>query len=505
MTDSIALTESLKVLWDRTAGSADARFWGVLNRFTADAIKGPFTVGLRYDVDAAFEKDKTWAKERPRKFTFEYAQRNVDLILGDHYASFGRGIVLNVVKNDEFGLDTTIQGEKLSVDTDYVSFRGLAGSVNPGDPIRFTPAQVKAPDPALSDRDLLWGGEAVLSWPGVVSAGARYVGAVIRTDLTTEPAEYEQDNSQNNFGVSLEFPNLFGVGAFYAEYAWLELEDRKKGGLQDVRQEGRAAYFSASFYGHGVDFLLEGKDYYRATFVYAEGPSLEYQKVVFELPHYEDELGLHGRIGYRIPVADLYVHLDYLDAKTHKTLPKDLAGHYDEGKKYGWITGVRHLYGGFERDFANSARIEATAGYRGEATDRWIHAEFFASAPILPQHSVAATVMWRQYQGLAIYEGTTYGSQLFSVTYAWSPLLTVTGTYEHSNEPFAGSTGDSVVSGGGGKRENFPAVEVTVRPMETLAVTAFWGATKGGLQCSGGICRQVPAFDGLRVEVAAQF
>jgi hypothetical protein len=503
--DGIALAETLKVLWDRTANDPDAHFWGLISRLTIDVARRPVTVGLRYDVDLAVTQDETSVKYRPRKFHVTFAARGVDLVLGDHYAQFGRGIVLNVLKNDEFGLDTTIQGEKLSVDTDYVSFRGLAGTINPGDPIRFVPDQAKSADPEWKDHDVVWGGEAVVSWPGKASAGARYVGAILRTDQDGAAAEVEQDDSRSLFGVSLEFPDIFGVGNFYAEYAWMGILDRKHGGVEDISSEGRALYVAMSFFGEGVDFLLEGKDYFRATFPYGEGPSLETQKVVFELPKYEDESGLRARLGYRVPVADLYVFLNYLHTKTHRIVPPDLKGHYDEGNKYDWADKIQHLYGGVEKDFPSAARIEAGGGYRKEELGRWIHAELFGSLPVLPRHSIEADVTWRQFQGTGLFEDTMYGSEYFSIGYAWSPYLSITGTYEHSNEPLAGSTGESEVGGNRDPREDFPAIEVKVKPVKDVIVDVFWGSTKGGLRCSGGICRQVPSFSGLKIEVAAQF
>ena len=505
VTDSISIQENLKILWDKTANNPDLEFWGIINRLTLDVIKGPVLVGLRYDVDLAIETGETNALYRPRKYFLQIRQRNVNLYFGDFYSSMGRGLLLNVVKNDEFGEDTSIQGELFSVNTDYFSFRGLGGAINPGDPIRFTPEQAKEEDIPYEDRDVLWGGEISTSWPGVVTASGRYIGAIIRTDEVAEVAEFECDNFHNLYGVSLEFPDIFGVASFYAEYAWLDLIDGRRGGLEDRYDEGRALYFAFNAFFGGFDFLLEGKDYYKAEFKYAEGANLEYQKVVFDLTKYEDEIGLRSRAGYHLPVVDLYIYLNYLHTKTHELMPKDLKGHYDQGNEYDWADGVQHLFGGLEKDFANSAFFDVNVGYRQDHLGRWNHAELYAGSPFLPRHSVEGAVQWREYQGIGIFETAHHGSELFSLSYAWSPYLNVTTQYEHSNEPQAGSTGESEFGGAGDTKENFYSIEMLVKPKQDVSLRLFWGSVKGGLTCAGGVCRMVPSFEGFKADLALKF
>ena len=51
----------------------------------------------------------------------------------------------------------------------------------------------------------------------------------------------------------------------------------------------------------------------------------------------------------------------------------------------------------------------------------------------------------------------------------------------------------------------FGGVELTVEPTTASSARLFAGATQGGLKCSGGTCRIVPAFEGLRLEWLARF
>lgn len=72
------------------------------------------------------------------------------------------------------------------------------------------------------------------------------------------------------------------------------------------------------------------------------------------------------------------------------------------------------------------------------------------------------------------------------------------------------TTDDRVTSGFGTRKGNlsdqaFAAVEVSVEPTDNTVGRVFAGATQGGLKCSGGTCRVVPAFEGVRMEWLARF
>ena len=214
---------------------------------------------------------------------------------------------------------------------------------------------------------------------------------------------------------------------------------------------------------------------------------------------------MRGRVGYTIPTVDFYVWLNYLHTKTHRTEPDDLSGHYDQSDEFKYADGVRHLYGGIEKDFANAAFMDVVVGYREIELGRWTHVEFDAGIPFLPTHSIEGQIQWRQFQGLGLDEDTSFGSEFFQLSYNWAPYLIVTAQYEHSDEPRAGSTGGGTVSGSGDSKENFHAIEVKIKPVESVIVSLFYGAVRGGLRCSGGVCREVPAFDGFKGELAFQF
>jgi hypothetical protein len=71
----------------------------------------------------------------PAKYTLSYTTPDYDITAGDFYAQFGRGLVLNVRKQDELSSDTTIRGVRLEGKTRLESWRlklnAVAGNLNP--------------------------------------------------------------------------------------------------------------------------------------------------------------------------------------------------------------------------------------------------------------------------------------------------------------------------------------------------------------------------------------
>src|SRR5205085_2267154 len=76
-------------------------------------------------------------------------------------------------------------------------------------------------------------------------------------------------------------------------------------------------------------------------------------------------------------------------------------------------------------------------------------------------------------------------NELFSVQYSFDPIITFGGILDYSTQDE-------------GSRHFWPQAFVSFRIGGAHSVLASYGAERGGLNCSGGICRVVPAFNGLR-------
>jgi Family of unknown function (DUF6029) len=504
VSDSVLIDESLKLLYDMTAEDENEHFFAGINRLNLQVVKGDYIAGLRYDVESYFEKEEYAIKYLPEKFFLQVDKRFWEARLGDYYANFGRGLTLSMLKNDQFGQDDTLQGATAALKTKYFQMRGLGGWVNEGDSLEFKPYRAKVDDPEYDQRDVLAGGEIWTGHPSYVRVGGSYIYGELPADEDDQLAQYQDDDRVQLISAAIEAPD-FDYGAFYGEYAWLEYEDIYKELIDDIEYEGRGAYASLNLFFGPVTFLAEGQDYYRFEFEHNEPPNLEYEKTAFShAPRRDDIRGYRGRVDLVIPVIDTLVYTAYYNSQTHETnpetaeaLPATLKDHYSNDYSIEWI---EHTYGGIEKVFDNAAFAYGSGGYRENPEGRWIHGELDAGLPFASHHQVTGSVHAKQFAGMGTFSETEYSSAAYVLEYAFSPYLIVTGIYEKSDEPLsagvAGSTDDD---------PNYYSGQIAVDPTERIRVTLFYGREKGGLQCSGGICRPVPPFEGGRVDLQMRF
>lgn len=496
LSDSVLIDNSFKFLYDRTAPDADDHFYAGINRLNLQVVKGDYLAGLRYDVESYFEKEQYAVKYVPEKFFLQVDKRYWDLRIGDFYTNLGRGLVLSVLKNDQFGQDDTIQGGVANLKTTYVNARALGGWVNEGDSLDFQPERAKHGEPEYEDRDVLYGGGLTTGHPSYVVVGANYVGGRLEIPQDAPFPEFEQEDGIQILSASIEAPD-FIYGNFYGEYAWLEFSDDKEI-IEDVEYEGRGAYAALAVFVGPVTVSAEGQDYYRFDFTHHEPPNLEYSKTSFaHAPRTDDLIGYRTRLDVTVPVIDTLVYGAYYNSQTHDALPATLEDHYS-GE--GYLPWIEHAYGGVEKTFANAAYVFGSGGYRENPEGRWVHGELDGGYPVVKRHQVSAAVHVKQFAGMGPDKGTEYGAQEYTLEYSFSPWLIATARYEHSDEPVAGGVG-------GDKQDDpdFYSGQIAVEPNQHVRVALFYGREKGGLQCSGGLCRTVPPFEGAKMDIQLRF
>ena len=55
------------------------------------------------------------------------------------------------------------------------------------------------------------------------------------------------------------------------------------------------------------------------------------------------------------------------------------------------------------------------------------------------------------------------------------------------------------------RRSTYIGAEVIVKPVSNLELYAFFGSQKAGIVCTGGACRTVPAFTGVKTRLSVNF
>jgi len=501
LSESVIIDQNLKILYDQTASDKDEHFWAAINRLNITAQKGDFLYGLRYDVEAYFEKEEYSLKYVPEKFFFQIDKRYWDLRVGDFYSSLGKGLVLAVLKNDPFGEDQTIQGAIANFKSDYFTFRALGGLVNESDSLDFQPERAQHGEKEYEDRDLLFGGGLTTGHPTYFVIGGNYIRGELKVPEDVEFPQYEAEDTVSLISGTIASPD-FIYGSFFGEYAWLVFEDRKEI-IDDVEYEGRGAYSTLSLFYGPVTLLAEYQDYYRFDFDYHEAPNLEYTKTAFShAPRTDDIIGYKFSLDFVVPKIDTILYGAYFNSQTHQDaqFPESLKDHYSGENYMDWI---EHGYGGFEQTFSNTAFIFGAGGYREIPEGRWAHGELDAGMPIVSHHQISASFHGKHFSGFKEF-GDEYSSWKYILEYAFSPWMIITAVYESSDEPLSGGFGEEA-----GKEEekdtNFYSGQVTVEPHEKVRLTLFYGREKGGLQCAGGVCRTVPPFEGGRMDVQLRF
>ena len=240
----------------------------------------------------------------PAKAWVTYKSGALEATAGDSYVQFGRGLVLSMRKVDELGLDTTLFGGKVVLQSDPFQAIVIAGLANP--------ARIDEP----SGRSLLLPKPVPVGLPGA-NAGPqpllgsdRIVGAQIQAGrglpvvlathgvIVTKCAPYSYDANGRvndsffdapigtcnqgdvdiwlgklegnkagpilassetiNLGQSLEIPSLWGHGNLYVEAAVQKHDPDATNKLED---QGNAVYGSLTSTGGPISNTLEVKSY----------------------------------------------------------------------------------------------------------------------------------------------------------------------------------------------------------------------------------------------------
>ncbi|MGH7295067.1 MAG: hypothetical protein ACRELB_09045, partial [Polyangiaceae bacterium] len=129
--------------------------WGEwINRINAALRWDRWTAGLRLDsslywrrpadnsayqtqfktFDSIVQRDNETRFQNsiyPAKLWITYAAPGVEVTAGDSYVQFGRGLTLSMRKIDELGIDTTVRGGKVEIESDPFAMTAVAGFANP--------------------------------------------------------------------------------------------------------------------------------------------------------------------------------------------------------------------------------------------------------------------------------------------------------------------------------------------------------------------------------------
>jgi hypothetical protein len=467
------------------------------------------TIGGR--VDAAWFPNPPAASYqddlRPEEMFVSYRGKGWSLTAGDDYLSFGRGLALSLKKLDEVGFDVKLRGLHAALTLPYLSARVGAGLANVTNVDGVDEKRVPDPNDAIfaarvEGRPVPWlklGGHfvdverthspvplafapVIWGYNGRSIGGQRFVRSLV-------------------FGGNLELVDLAGVLSAYLEADYLMNTNQRLGpaGYDAVLSDGFGIYGSVTAVlgplvllgevKHYDDFQMESSAHPETAslqgiaqqFPYITPPSLERndQRVVENA----NVTGFHLRGDYRLPDDDdlAFLSLAYIDgAPAH--------GQY-----------TIHAYGGYEHKWSQN-RLVVQTGARfeenpalGATTLHMGHLDvdlyYLLGGPHDLQfhfnHELRSEDPGQSNAEFYL-EGTTY------LTYTYGAKWSFSLQFEYRTDPIT-------------DLPYYPGVGIKWKFLDSSYVQVFAGRGKGGLKCSGGVCRVFPEFEGVKLETVVRF
>lgn len=452
--------------------------------------------------DLWFGIEKIWIESRGKHGVVD---------VGDSYAAFGRGLALNLVKNSEIDVDTSLRGLKGVVSAGNVEVTALSAVTNPQQVRIENPNVGIAPDlpSAVSGLDVEYYGRVNLGVHGVLYQFAREL------DTTGNVlGAWERDVDAGVLGANVK-ANGVGPGLdFGAEGDWFHYSAPEMAVANGDPREGYAFYGSMAAYPGVVSILLEGK-WYKDTeylnlftgsegFEVAAGPSLEYERAITEDSsaglNSNDVKGGRARADVSLMPAGAFV-TPYLSVAAFRD--DDLGGvHFNSVPET-----IVHPVAGVTIAAGETHAI-LNAGYRADlrddapasnAGDTTLHGDLSLSVPIAGTVSAEVAPSFMRYHwGVNPVQQTDYtdfsGAIAIKVGTPWAFIL------------YADYTNNTLIRSHGNLTEEwYGGGEVQWTPVPSTTLKVFYGAYRAGIRCAGGQCRSLPGFEGAKLALTTNF
>ena len=499
-----------------------------VERLNLNLTKGGLNIGAQIDQTALFANryildgvlyherdlyDSSIASPFPdalvmlEKLYVQQRWNNLTVTAGDGYASFGRGVALNMVRNASIDIDTSIRGAQVQVSSGNMDVLVVSGLSNRQQINRLN-INVDL------DKDIphmVTGAQLTHYAVGPLQVG---VHGVITRFGRSEDADlpgifrYEEELDAAIAGASMEAYGLLGVD-WYLEGDVFNYRTNEIAG-QEAPLNGGLVYGSASLYPGPAILLIEAKaskDTERInSFLGSDGweisapPTLEYERVITEdtsaAVNSNDIVG--GRVRLDLPMAD-GVFLPYTSLAAFRD--EDIGGlHFNRSPET-----IFHPIAGTQWLPAERVLI-MNAGHRldirddqAEGMDQLTHTDIEFATPLFGEEAleIAVSVLYNQWGD------NPQGQEDFltmqnALVWKHGERLDILIYQDWSNNELLPSTGNIT-------EELYGALEVQYKPKPSAELGVFVGAYMAGIRCSGGQCRTLPGFEGAQVTYTTQF
>jgi hypothetical protein len=493
----------------------DGNWWSLRNRLNASLASRDFYLSARLDAEkylsgtkgkAATDFHNLYRDEvRLEKVTARLGAGTSTMELGDYYVCLGKGMALCFQRLDELAMDTSLRGGKASLRSGPLEGLVFAGQANPVN-------AAERVETYIEDSDDVLGGASLGAALGPLKLAFHAAGALFRDGGDELKVGVLTPESHQVAGAALTFSRLpagtmVTVEGDLMQTSWL----KDPGGtesLVEYQRDGWVVYGAINSNPGAFHVLLEtrvnkglGEDdaLLRGSvkdglggiqyLAYSQLPPLE-DEGLFLRPGFYDSWAARGRLDFTLPGSASSVFLNLLEVRD--LVPDEPLVPHDSY--------ARHLYGGLEYrqdDLGITGNVQG--GLRREREDiaalTWTmwHAGFSAEVPVVGRHSLDLSGRSEQYLWESAYR-SDFAIRTFGAGWTLAPWVSLSYLYEYSDQP--GVTLD---------RKHHHGVQASWRFLPASYIKVFAGSTRGGLRCSGGMCRTFPEFEGVRTELTLRF
>ena len=375
--------------------------------------------------------------------------------LGDSHHEVGRGIALALFRDETFGIDSTVEGGSVQYSPtswDFKVFGGRAKSL-------FAPVTLIPFQSPLFNREIWLGHVGVKHKWAQTQLGAHYV-LTLNRPLSTMTI----DKRWHTGGVTL---NAEGFAPGWDAYAEANVMANEVVGSSTNGPTAYGSYGSLIFSPVPWKFKLEARDYRNYQYDFHRPPTME-EDIVTSL-NFSNITAARLSVERRVGVLN--------------TVRASLLAGNDRILN----TTVRHAVAALKWKFGDVA-VEGRSGYRWlQGQSDLLHGDIKTKIPTFSGQFIE--LGYRKLHGFNNLNvmPTLDDRNFFDLAYTFSPHWSVNVGVEYvpSNPTDIG--------------QQFLNVGSLVK-VDSFTSRAFVGATSGGPQCSGGICRMVPAYSGMMVE-----
>lgn len=480
------------------------------------------TVGLRYELSDPSEVGQNFTGFRRR--WIQYQRDGLEVQAGSTFALYGRGLMVNMFESRPLNYDSWVDGfsasYELKATKDEIDFQPSLKVSAIGGNLTFIPV-VDTNDP---DQDIKT--QAINSNIGFfnkkLNIGVGFVQAFVNIDGVSFGNTVTTSREVNQPEINLSFitDNFEGFIGFTEMRSILT---QYRGNPLVYTHKGQAVYGSLSFTDEMFGITGEYKDY--RYFVHEQGA--DYESYLSKLPitsppevykeftyttitrtthavNFDDELGFQLEANITA-VPDMNITLygaassRHISSSTDSVEKPSVSGMPEFSDPsyfpfWEYFVEAEHTFGDLDYLKGFLHRRSDVIAFNGEHADMKRSTTFglkFQYQTTKSQSLLTSIEIQDMYDSQYPGEDHKLMNLLFVAQYSFNPLITFGGQYDFTTWYEK-------------DRHIWPQMFASVRIGTSHTLLVSYGAERGGLNCTGGVCRVVPAFEGFRVGLTSQ-